>query len=77
MEEKILAIKERYDTVLQQLNDPEIISNNDVFRELSKELTQLEPIVQLGDAFIHTLQALDANKELLDQSIDSELKSLA
>jgi len=77
MEEKILAIKERYDTVLQQLNDPEIISNNDIFRELSKELTQLEPIVQMGDAFIRTLQALDANNELLDQSIDSELKSLA
>jgi peptide chain release factor 1 len=77
MEEKILAIKERYDTVLQQLNDPETIANNDVFRELSKELTQLEPIVQMGDAYIHTLHALDANKELLELSLDSELKSLA
>lgn len=77
MEEKILAIKERYDTVLQQLNDPEIIANNEVFRELSKELTQLEPIVQVVDSFIHTLQSLDANRELLDQSIDSEFKSLA
>ena len=77
MEEKILAIKERYDTVLQQLNDPEIIANNEVFRELSKELTQLEPIVQVGDSYIHTLQSLEANRELLDQSIDSEFKSLA
>ena len=34
MEEKILAIKERYDTVLQQLNDPEIISNNDVIEKM-------------------------------------------
>ncbi len=77
MEEKILAIKERYDTVLHQLNDPDIISNNDIFRELSKELTQLEPIVQMGDSYLQTIRDLEANKELLDQSIDSELKALA
>ena len=77
MEEKILAIKERYDTVMHQLNDPEIIANNDLFRELSKELTQLEPIVQKGDAYIQILRDLDDNAALLEQSLDAELKSLA
>jgi len=77
MEEKILAIKERYDTVLHQLNDPNIIANNELFKAFSKELTQLEPIVHLGDAFLETLHALEANNELLNQSLDSELRSLA
>lgn len=77
MEEKILAIKERYDTVLHQLNDPDIISHNDLFRVLSKELTQLEPIVQLGNSLLETIHALKENDELLQQSLDSELRSLA
>jgi len=61
MEEKILAIKERYDTVLHQLNDPDIISHNDLFRVLSKELTQLEPIVQLGNSLLETIHSLKEN----------------
>jgi peptide chain release factor 1 len=77
MEEKIQAIKERYDVVLHQLNDPDIIANNEAFREFSKELTQLEPIVQLGDALLQTLQSLEDNAELLNQSIDPELKAMA
>ena len=77
MEEKIIGIIERYDIVVHNLNDPSIISNNDLYRQFSKELTQLEPIVVLGKKYISLQSSLLDNQTLINETHDSELKALA
>ena len=77
MEEKIIGIIERYDIVVHNLNDPSIISNNDLYRQFSKELTQLEPIVVLGKKYISLQSSLLDNQTLINETHDSELKTLA
>lgn len=77
MEEKIIGIIERYDIVVHNLNDPSIITNNDLYRQFSKELTQLEPIVVLGKKYISLQSSLLDNQTLINETHDSELKALA
>ena len=77
MEEKIIGIIERYDIVVHNLNDPSIITNNDLYRQFSKELTQLEPIVVLGKKYISLQSSLLVNQTLINETHDSELKALA
>lgn len=77
MEEKIIGIIERYDIVVHNLNDPSIISNNELYRQFSKELTQLEPIVVLGKKYISLQSSLLDNQTLINETHDSELKALA
>jgi peptide chain release factor 1 len=77
MEEKIIGIIERYDIVVHNLNDPSIITNNDLYRQFSKELTQLEPIVVLGKKYISLQSSLLDNQALINETHDSELKALA
>ena len=73
---KLEELKERLEEVSHLLSDPEIISNNDKFRELSQEYSHLEPVV----AEFNTWKANEANleeiKEIFNGS-DSELKELA
>lgn len=77
MEEKIIGIIERYDIVVHNLNDPTIIANNDLYKQFSKELTQLDPIVALGKRYLFLQSLLTNNQTLINETTDSELKSMA
>jgi len=77
MEEKIIGIIERYDIVVHNLNDPTIIANNDLYKQFSKELTQLDPIVALGKRYLSLQSLLTNNQTLINETYDSELKSMA
>ena len=77
MIEKIIGIIERYDTVVHYLNDPEILSNNDLYRQYSKELTQLETIVSLGKTYLSCIESLKDVQEIIQDTNDPELKNMA
>ena len=77
MEEKIISILERYDIVVHQLNDPLVISNNELYIQFTKELTQLEPIAQLGSKYLQSITAMKGVLEIIQDTSDAELKNLA
>lgn len=77
MEEKITSIMERYDIVVHNVNDPAIIANNELFKQFSKELTQLQPIVEVGEQYIVTQRSLNDVKSIIDDTDDSELRNMA
>lgn len=73
---KLDILSERFEEVSQLLADPEIISNQEKFRDLSKEFATLSPIKTAYDDYQQAMQAIDDAQEMLSGD-DEELKSLA
>lgn len=73
---KLENLSERYEEVSNLLSDPDIISNHNRFRELSKEYATLEPVQKAYTDYTIAQQAIADANEMLDSG-DSELKELA
>ncbi len=73
---KLEELKERLEEVSHLLSDPDVISNNDKFRELSQEYAHLDPVVVEFNAWKANEDDLAEMKEIFAGS-DSDLKELA
>ena len=72
MIERLEAIKKRYEELNNQLLDPNILSDVNKTRELSKEVSSLEDTVVCFDKYKQVLDDMEAAKEMLkdDASIE-------
>ncbi len=73
---KLDNLNERFLEVTALLSDPEIISDNNRFRELSMEYSQLEPIAKSWQDYLQAQQNLNDAKEMLNED-DAEIKEMA
>lgn len=71
---KLDFAQDRYDEISMMLSDPNIMSNQNKFRELSKEYAQIEPLVLNFRAFKQAEQDLAEAEEMLT---DEEMQGLA
>ena len=55
--------------------DPEVINDNDRFRDLSKEYSRLEPVINLFHEYEHLLREIIAVKEMIEDS-DAEVRNM-
>ena len=46
--EKVLGLQEKYDTLQNQLSDPDVISDMKKFVQLNNEYKELTPIIEAG-----------------------------
>jgi peptide chain release factor 1 len=76
MLEKLEAIKARFDELGIALSNPEIVSDNKKYKQLSKEYRNLEKIVIVRNQYAKTLDDIEFNKEVLN-SDDEEMRDLA
>lgn len=76
MIDKLEAIKGRFEQVSMALTNPEVVSDNKKFGQLSKEYRQLEKIVKAYEAYRKLLDNIAFNKEVLDSG-DEEMRELA
>ena len=75
---QLRAVRNRYDEINNQLQDPTVINNNELYRSLMKDYKNLTPIVEAYDAYDAAKDAFDEAKEMLDEGgLDAELKELA
>jgi len=71
---KLELAEERFEELALLLSDPEVMANQDRFRDYSKEYAQLEPLIQNYRAFqLASAERADA----LEMMQDEELKELA
>lgn len=78
MFEKLQKIKEKYDSIAEQLQSSEVIANQSLFRDLSKEYKLLTPVVEAFDQYLKILNSIEEAKEILkDNDSDEELKEYA
>ena len=75
---QLRAVRNRYDEINNQLQDPTVINNNELYRSLMKDYKNLTPIVETYDAYDAAKGAFEEAKEMLDEGgLDAEFKELA
>lgn len=74
--EKLDSLQERYVEVGALLSDAQIISDQNKFRELSREYAELEPVVEAYARYRRVLDNIETAKQMLQED-DAELKEMA
>ncbi len=78
MFDKLETVVNRYEQIGEELTHPEIVSDNELFRKLMKEHSELTPIVEKYREYAAAKAAeADALEILSESGIDKELKELA
>ncbi len=73
---KLQGLLERHEEISVLLGDADIITDQNKFRDLSKEYAQLEPIVKTFKAYDQAQSDIESANEMLKES-DPEMKELA
>ncbi len=75
--EKIDSLKKEYKEVLEELSNPELLSNWEKFEELSKKKVELEKIIEKIEEIENIKKEINENKAILNADEDPEFSSLA
>tara|TARA_B110000305_G_scaffold173217_1_gene191458 strand:- start:1735 stop:2823 length:1089 start_codon:yes stop_codon:yes gene_type:complete len=73
---KLDNLKDRFGELEALLSDAEIISNQNRFRDLSKEYAEIEELVKSYDRFIGVTEELEQTKEM-QKDADSDIREMA
>lgn len=73
---KLEGLVERFEEIQALLSDPEVISDQDRFRALSKEFSDLEPVTKAFTDFQTAQENLEEAKLMLEED-DAEMREMA
>jgi len=74
---KLEEIVDKYNKITGMISDPNIISDQEKYQKLAKELSDLKPIVEKYEEYKAVLTIIDEAKEILKSSDDKELVEMA
>ncbi|MEO6693685.1 MAG: peptide chain release factor 1 [Ignavibacteria bacterium] len=77
MFEKLEKVKSRYYEISDLLATPDITNDQNEFRKLSKEYSDLEDVVNSYDNYLKTKSEFEENRKLWLETIDTEMKEMA
>lgn len=77
LKSKLQTLSKRYHEIGEMMSDPDVMKDQNRFRELGKEYSQLEPISQCYEAYQKNEKALLSAQSILKEEKDEELKLLA
>src|SRR5512147_2080880 len=77
MLDRLEKVKERYEEITALLSDPNVLANQERYRELSKEHSDLTPLIRAYDRYRKVKDDLAGLKEITETSSDPEMKALA
>lgn len=73
---KLESVSERHEEIAALLGEPDIINDQNRFRELSREYAQLEPIVSAFANYTQTYTDLSSAREMASDS-DADMRAMA
>ncbi len=77
LQEKLEKIKQRFNRINEQLSDPSYLSDREKLVKLSRERTELEPIINAYEKYQTLLKNIEGNEEVIAAVNDRELIHLA
>jgi len=77
MLDRLDKVKERYEEITRLLSDPSVVTNQETFRSLSKEHSNLTPLMRAYENYRKMKSDLEGLKEITDTSSDPEMRQLA
>src|ERR1035437_9510494 len=77
MFEKLTEVEKRYEQLQQSLMEPGVANNQERFRTMMKEVSDLEKVVTVFRDFKRTRDDLAGNLEILGSETDEEMRQMA
>ncbi|MEE4294047.1 MAG: peptide chain release factor 1 [Xanthomonadales bacterium] len=74
--DRLMQVAARYEEIGLLLSDPSVFSDQDRFRELSREYAQLEPVVHGWSKWQRAQESIDEARQMLEEP-DPELRAMA
>ena len=75
--EKIEGLREKYESIAEQIADPETMSDMKRYVQLNKDYKELEPIIAAGLEYKKVMDNIASAKEVLATEKDEELRDMA
>ena len=76
MFENLKAVEERYEEINSKLADPSVINNQNEYKNLMKEHSEIEELVQKYKGYKETQKEIDETEKLLNETNEKEFKKL-
>ena len=76
MFEKLSFIEDRFEELSAKISDPEIIADQEKWRGLCKEHSDMQPIVDTYRAYKKATETLSESKEMLAETDDKEFREM-
>jgi peptide chain release factor 1 len=73
---KLETLQDRYEELMALLSQADVASNQDKFRNLSKEYAELEPVVKAFQQYKQVLKDIDEAKTMMKEN-DTEMREMA
>ena len=77
MLDRLEQVRERYDEITRLLSDPDVVSKQERYRELSKEHSDLTPLIKAYEQYRKVKNDLAGLKEITETTSDPEMRQLA
>jgi peptide chain release factor 1 len=77
MFEKLDKLKARYEEVTHLLGDPNVIADQERYRTLAKERSDLQDIVRVYENYLKVKKDIEGNRAILEEANDSDLHTIA
>lgn len=74
---KLESAENRYEEINLKLSDPDVISDQDEYRKLMVEHSELSDIVEKYREYKEITRQLEETRQLLDESLDKDFRELA
>lgn len=74
---KIQDLQDKFDSLAQQLADPEVISDMKKYVQLNKDYKELEPIIKAGQEYRKMVEELEMAKDIVANEKDEDLREMA
>lgn len=77
MFDQLDGVESRFEEVSMKLQDPEVTSNNEKYKKLMKDFSDLQIVVDLYRRYKKLSQQIKDNKDILANENDEELRAMA
>ncbi len=77
MLDKLGQVEEKYEQIAKELSDPNVVSDQNLFKTLMKEHKKLTPVVEAYRAYKTLREEFENTKQMLDEKLDPEMRELA
>jgi len=76
LDTKLAGLARQYDEVTAQLSTPEVLTDLAALRNLGREMSRLEPVVEAYRELKDIREQLDGARQMRDQEQDDEMKAM-
>jgi len=77
MFDRLTELESKFENLSEQISDPEVIADNNRWRILMKEHSDLTPVIDAYREYKRVTESLEEARELLNESSDEDLRQLA